>query len=310
MSIPDFADIRKAVISKVELPSLNSAVNVFVKREDLIHPDVSGNKWYKLKYNLAKAREENYDTLLTFGGAYSNHIYSTAAAGNILGFKTIGIIRGEEHLPLNPTLNFAVENGMRLVYVSRSEYRKRYDEEFLNRLRGEYGKLYIIPEGGTNELAVKGAAEISAGIDMDFDYICTACGTGGTLAGIIAGLKGTKKALGFAVLKGASFLNENVKNLLMAYDGMGYGNWQINLDYHFGGYARINRELVEFIIQFEELNGFRLDPVYTGKMMFGIRDLTRKNFFQNGQTVLAVHTGGLQGIDGMKEKIEKIMGRI
>lgn len=305
-SLLNIVNIENAVVERIQLPGADSEINIFIKREDLIHPAISGNKWYKLKYNLIKAKEENRGTLVTFGGAYSNHIYATASAGKAAGFNTVGIIRGEEHLPLNPTLKFAAENGMKLIYVSRAEYRRRYDPDYSDYLRDRFADSFIVPEGGTNPLAVKGASEIINNINIDFDYVCTACGTGGTLAGLVAGLNGKKQAFGFAVLKGAGFLNHNVKNLHLSFPGREYSNWQINLDYHFGGYAKITRELIEFMYEFEKLNGIKLDPVYTGKMMFGITDLVKKKFFKSGQTILAVHTGGLQGIEGMRPKIEKL----
>jgi len=296
------ADLSKAIEQPLEFPD-KIPVKVFIKRLDLIHPAVSGNKWFKLRYNLIEAGEKGFDSLLTFGGAYSNHIYATAAAGRECGFKTIGLIRGEEHLPLNPTLEFAVNNGMRLVYVNRTEYRKKNLPEFEGWINKSFGNVYIIPEGGTNLLAVKGGSEIPSLIGSEFDIITTACGTAGTISGLAAGLKGDKKIIGFSVLRGGAFLINNAKRLIHNYSREDFNNWSINLDYHFGGYAKITRELILFIRQFEEINGVTLDPVYTGKMMYGIFDLARKGLFKEGKTIAALHTGGLQGIAGMEEKI-------
>ncbi len=307
MEFEKHIDLKSAVLQPFRLPGIDESIKFYIKREDKFHPAISGNKWRKLKYNLLEAKEQNKKTLLTFGGAYSNHIYATASAGKIFGFETIGIIRGEEHLPLNPTLTFAKENGMKLVYVSRSEYRRRYDEDYIQEIYNEFGNVYLIPEGGTNLLALKGAAEIVNDIDTGFNYICSACGTGGTLAGIIAGLNGKNYAIGFPVLKGGAFLKENISQLLRDFTGKEYFNWHLETNYHTGGYAKINRELIEFIFEFENLNGVKLDPVYTGKMMYGIYDLALNNRFEKGSTVIAVHTGGLQGIEGMKPKIEKLM---
>lgn len=307
MKFEKHIDLKSAVLQPFRLPGIDESIKFYIKREDKFHPAISGNKWRKLKYNLLEAKEQNKKTLLTFGGAYSNHIYATASAGKIFGFETIGIIRGEEHLPLNPTLTFAKENGMKLVYVSRSEYRRRYDEDYIQEIYNEFGNVYLIPEGGTNLLALKGAAEIVNDIDTGFNYICSACGTGGTLAGIIAGLNGKNYAIGFPVLKGGAFLKENISQLLRDFTGKEYFNWHLETNYHTGGYAKINRELIEFIFEFENLNGVKLDPVYTGKMMYGIYDLALNNRFEKGSTVIAVHTGGLQGIEGMKPKIEKLM---
>lgn len=305
--------LNKIVLGETPLQKINDpeianyGVEVFVYRIDLIHPEISGNKWFKLKYNLVEAERLGYNKLLTFGGAYSNHIYAAAAAGKIFGFKTIGMIRGEEHLPLNPTLSFAKECGMEINYLNRTTYRKRYDEDFLNELKKKFPDAYFIPEGGTNLLAIKGCTEIPRTIKTDFDTICCACGTGGTLSGVICGLKENQKALGFSILKGGGFLNKNVRNLIKQFSNKDYSNWGINLNYHFGGYAKINRELIEFIKKFEEVNNIPLDPVYTGKMMFGVFDLIKKNYFKNEDKIIAVHTGGLQGLEGMKQRIEKVL---
>jgi 1-aminocyclopropane-1-carboxylate deaminase len=263
---------------------------------------MSGNKWHKLKYNIHKAKNEGIDTLLTFGGAYSNHIYAVAAAGKIFNLRTIGIIRGEEHLPLNPTLSFAVENGMKIYYIDRKSYRKKESSEIINQLQQEFGDFYLLPEGGTNELAIKGCSEIISKIDIDFDYICCPCGTSGTLAGLISGLKGNKFALGFAVLKGASFLKDNVNSLLKNFNESSFPNWDVNLDYHFGGYARTNSILLDFVIRFTSITKIPIEPIYTGKMLFGIYDLAEKGFFEEGIQIIAVHTGGLQGLKGLTSR--------
>lgn len=277
-------------------------INLFVKREDLNDPELSGNKMYKLKYNLLKAKDERHNTLLTFGGAYSNHIFAVAAAGKRFGFNTIGIIRGEEHLPLNPTLNFAIRCGMQICYLNRAAYRNKTSAEVVDKLRNQFGNFYLIPEGGTNYLAVRGCEEIVRSIRINFDIICVPCGTGGTLAGIIAGLNGKHHALGFAVLKGASFLNNNILKLLTSSGLLNPTNWNINLDYHFGGYAKIKPELIKFIRGFYEKNGILLDPIYTGKMFYGIYELISLNKINEGTTIVAIHTGGLQGLEGMKSK--------
>lgn len=302
---PSLIKEENAVEQEIILPGVKRS-GIFVKRFDLVHLEISGNKWFKLKYNLIRAEEKGYNTLLTFGGAYSNHIYSTAAAGKLFGFKTIGIIRGEEHSPLNPTLSFAKECGMELHYLNRSMYRYKAEEAFQDHLKKIFGDIYIIPEGGTNELAVKGTSEIVSSFDNNYDLICAPVGTGGTSAGIIAGLNGNKNYLGFAVLKSADFLLKDVYNLLIKFNGRTYSNWNINLDYHFGGYAKINYDLISFINEFENLNNIKLDPVYTGKMMFGVWDLIRKNKL-NFDKILILHTGGLQGVEGMQPKISSLL---
>lgn len=302
MPIGELLKNTSTALQKIEDEIFDSSgVNLFVKRLDLIHPEISGNKWYKLKYNLIEAERKNYDTLLTFGGAFSNHIYSTAAAGRLFGFKTIGVIRGEENLPLNPTLDFAKKCGMRIVYLDRNSYRRKNSDGIISSLEEKFGKFYLIPEGGSNTLAVKGCAEIVEGIETKFDYICTACGTGGTLAGLISALSENQSALGFAVLKGAYFLNENVNSLLKTSLAKRKNNWQIIFDYHFGGYAKINSELLKFISEFESKHSIKLEPIYSGKMLFGIYDLIRKNFFSKNSKIIALHNGGMQGLNGMKK---------
>ncbi len=277
-------------------------LQLFIKREDLIDPYISGNKWFKLKYNLIEAERLGYKKLLTFGGAYSNHIYATAAAGKRFGFETIGVIRGEEHLPLNPTLSFAQSCGMKLFYLDRSTYRNKYNSDLLNKLKNTFGDFYLIPEGGSNNFAVKGCSEIINRINIDFDFICTASGTGGTLAGLALGLNNKAKAIGFSVLKGASFLNENVANFLSSCGKNDLSNWQIILDYHFGGYAKISKQLLNFCIDFKTQHNIEIEPIYTGKMLFGIFDLIDKKFFPEGSIIVALHSGGLQGLEGLKQR--------
>ncbi len=268
-------------------------IRLLIKREDQNHPFVSGNKWWKLKYNLGEAKS-GYTTLLTFGGAYSNHIYATAAAANELGFKSIGIIRGEETHPLNPTLSFAKTSGMKIHYVSREVYRNKTTTSFIEQLHDQFGEFYLIPEGGTNELAVKGCTELGKQLneEVEFDYLCLPVGTGGTIAGMINGVSESKRIIGFPALKGAEFLEDEIKKYTLK------NNWQLVYNYHFGGYAKVTNELIVFMNEFEKQFNVPLDPVYTAKMMFGIIDLIKKKLFEPGSTVLAVHTGGLQGRAG------------
>lgn len=266
-------------------------VRVLLKRDDLIHPDLPGNKWRKLKYNLSEARERGLSVLLTFGGAYSNHVRAVAAAGRALGFDTVGVIRGEEHLPLNPTLAFAAGQGMRLSYLDRSTYRRKTDAEVVARLRERFGEFYLIPEGGSNALAVGGCAELPGELDVDYDVVCCACGTGGTLAGIAAGLSEGKRALGFQVLKGGDFLSGEVRRLQDEAYGRVTGDWSVNADFHFGGYAKSTPELRDFIDDFQARHGIGLDHVYVAKMMYGVFRLVRDGRFPPGTTIVAVKTG-------------------
>ncbi len=278
-----------------------SGITLHVKRDDLIHPLLQGNKWRKLKYNLLTAQQQKQHTLLTFGGAFSNHIHATAAAGKLLGFKTIGIIRGEAHSPLNPTLQDASNWGMRLEYINRADYRQKHTDAFISKLHHQYGDFYLIPEGGSNTLAMQGCAEINTEIQDDYDFICQACGTGTTLAGLISSAKAKTHLTGFAVLKSAGFLLDDVNKKLNEYGYKQHNSWDINLDYHFGGYAKTQAPLLEFIKDFKQQYKIPLEPVYTGKMMYGIFDLIRKGYFPKGSRVLAIHSGGLQGLRGFNK---------
>ncbi|MFC0862811.1 1-aminocyclopropane-1-carboxylate deaminase/D-cysteine desulfhydrase [Sphaerimonospora cavernae] len=272
-----------------------AGVRLLLKRDDLLHPLLPGNKYRKLRHNLTRAAELGHETLLTYGGAYSNHIRAVAAAGAEFGFRTIGVIRGEEHLPLNDTLAFARECGMRLVYVDRTSYRAKDDPEAVEALRRRFGDFYRLPEGGSNELAVLGCAELPAEIDVPFDVICCPVGTGGTLAGIAAGLAPGQRALGFSVLKGGRFLAETVAHLQqVAYGGMS-ANWSISYDFHAGGYAKRNADLDAFIADFADRHGMVLEWVYVAKMMWGIFTLAECGEFPSGTTIVAVITAPITG---------------
>jgi len=299
-------DLKSPVITEV-YPVLNpNKVRLFIMRDDLIHPLISGNKWRKLKYNLLAAREAGEATMLTFGGAYSNHIHAVAAAAKEYGYKSIGIIRGEEHLPLNPTLADAKAMGMAIHYIDRPTYRLKDTGEFLESLQQRFGKFYLIPEGGTNDLAIKGAAEIVAGIENEYDYFCLACGTGGTTTGIISGLNGKGEVLGFSVLKG-NFHQLEIQSWLNKINKEKLANWQVDTEYHFGGYAKHSSGLIDFINKFKIEYNIQLDPIYTGKMMFGVFDLIRLGKFRKDTSVLAIHTGGLQGIKGFNERFGELI---
>jgi 1-aminocyclopropane-1-carboxylate deaminase/D-cysteine desulfhydrase-like pyridoxal-dependent ACC family enzyme len=274
-------------------------VNLYMLRTDLNHQHISGNKLFKLKYNLVEARNLKKSTLLTFGGAFSNHIAATAAAGKEQGFKTIGIIRGDKTDSLNPTLRFAVDQGMSIHFISREDYRKKHEKNFLNDLQSKFPEAYIIPEGGANEAGVKGCMEITDHIKVPFDVICCACGTGATLAGIILALQPGQGALGFQVLKGENYIRSEVSAWLDKFNS-DKTNWTVNEDYHFGGYAKRTPELINFVEGFEKQHSIPLDFIYTGKMMFGIYDLMPKGYFKKGQTIIVVHTGGLQGNQGFQ----------
>ncbi|MGQ2982015.1 1-aminocyclopropane-1-carboxylate deaminase/D-cysteine desulfhydrase [Flavobacterium sp.] len=274
-------------------------IRLTVKREDLLHPHISGNKFRKLKYNILQAKSEGKASLLTFGGAYSNHIAATAAAGREFGFETVGIIRGEELVDKivdNPTLAFAAACGMRFKFVSREAYRQKTHIDFVAALREEFGDFYLVPEGGTNALAVKGCEEILSSGDEDFTHICCAVGTGGTISGLINSAMPHQQVLGFPALKGAGLREEIAifaKN----------ANWALVEDHHFGGYGKVTEELINFINDIFVKTGIPLDPVYTGKMFFGVIDRINKGMFPENSDILLIHTGGLQGIPGMNREL-------
>jgi len=281
-------------------------ISLFIKREDELHAFISGNKYRKLKYNLEEAFNQKHHTLITFGGAYSNHIAAVAAAGFEHGFKTIGVIRGDElannlHdvIQKNATLKFASEHNMKFEFVSRIEYRTKTSAAFIRKLKQKFGDFYLIPEGGTNNLAVKGCEEILTEEDVKYDIVCLAVGTGGTISGIINSINGSQNVIGFPALKG-DFLKHEIDKYVLKMN-----NWSLNTEYNFGGYAKIAEELITFINKFKNETNIPIDPVYTGKMMFGIVDLIKKNYFKKGTKILAIHTGGLQGIEGMNSLLKK-----
>lgn len=301
-----FSEIQLPINQQVFLPQLDQkGIQLFIKREDQIHQQISGNKYRKLKYNLREAKGKGYKRLLTFGGAYSNHILATAVAGKISGFETIGIIRGNElgrdiyaTLSQNATLSKAAQYGMQFVFISREDYRKKMNTHFLQKMNSKFGSFFVIPEGGTNELAVKGCEEILTEEDKQFDYICCCVGTGGTIAGLIKSSKKHQNILGFSALKG-NFLEDEIGKYA-AYQN----NWKLMMDYHFGGYGKYSDALITFINEFRKTTAIPLDPIYTGKMMFGIKDMLKKHLFPRGAKILAVHTGGLQGVVGFNQRLK------
>ncbi|BAZ40771.1 1-aminocyclopropane-1-carboxylate deaminase [Calothrix sp. NIES-4101] len=307
-AVPPLQEINSAIAHQ-------NNVQLYVLRLDLIHPFVNGNKWFKLKYNLEAAKAQNLTKLLTFGGAYSNHIYATAATGNLFGLQTIGVIRGEQTLPLNPTLDFAVSQGMQLVYLDRQTYRTKQTAELQASLKNRFGDFFMIPEGGCNLNGVRGCTEIISNsaslIKDDFDMICLACGTGTTLAGVALSLRPKQLLIGFPVLKGGEFLKPEIETLLAEYlssdlpiPGDKNISWELIHDYHFGGYAKVNEELVTFQKEFEKLYKIPLDYVYTAKMFYGVMDLIQQRYFNNCR-ILLIHTGGLQGNLGIEKRLKK-----
>lgn len=276
-------------------------IGLAIKRLDLVHPAVSGNKFFKLKYNLEKAKSHGKSTILTFGGAFSNHIYTTAEAASAENLEAIGIIRGERTEPLNPTLARAEKLGMQLHFIDRTSYRNKTNPEFLIGLKEKFGDFYLIPEGGTNEAAIGGTQEILVQEDLQFSHICSSIGTGGTFAGLYSSLASQQKLLGFSSLKG-QFILQEITELIEKYQLTSQGTYEILTKYHFEGYAKYTQELIDFIWWFYEQFGIALDPIYTGKMAFGIWDLIQQDYFAPGSKLLMIHSGGLQGNAGFTER--------
>jgi 1-aminocyclopropane-1-carboxylate deaminase len=286
---------KPSILTKIDDPLLvRYEIELWMKRDDLLHRVISGNKWRKLKYSLDHALSSGADTIISMGGAYSNHLHALAYAGKALGLKTIGLIRGEQLQTLTPTLRDMQNRGMELKFVSRSDYRLLRHYKGCHDLPGLKPQQYWLPEGGAQALALKGVAELVNEINVLYDIFCVPCGTGATLAGIIEAVPDQVSVIGIAALKNAGFLTAEVESLLP----QPCNNWQINLDYHFGGFAKTSAELMAFIKDFELKNKIPLEPVYTGKMMYALYDLIAKHYFKPGQRIIAVHTGGLQGKRG------------
>lgn len=299
----DFLQSNFAVKSQtIELQSFGiKGYSLNLQCDYLIHPVVSGNKFRKTKYNLREATKQQHHTILTFGGAYSNHISAVAAAGLETGFQTIGIIRGEEiasKAGSNPTLSFARKCGMQLHFISRELYRQKDQVEFLDNLRSKFGRFYLLPEGGTNELAVKGCEEILGSATTQYDVLCVPVGTGGTMAGMVRASTDQQTVLGFSALKG-TFQNSVIEKYTAR------TNYRIIDKYSFGGYGKIDIDLIRFINAFKQKTGIPLDPVYTGKMMYGLMEMMKNGDLKENSRIFAVHTGGLQGIAGMNRILEK-----
>lgn len=278
-------------------------INITVKRDDLNHKIIQGNKLRKLKYNIKYAIDKGFATIATFGGAWSNHIIATAQAAQLTGMSSIGFIRGDE-LKNNPckwsvSLKQAKQYGMKLVFLSRKEYREKQNSQTVKSyLAKQSEQPYIIPEGGSNELAIKGVAEISQELlkqSKQVTHIVTACGTGGTMAGLINGISQLNlhsKIIGIPVLKGAQFLENDIKRLVSTEKEV---NWQLYYDYHAGGYAKLNKKILDFAKQFTLDTKIPLDKIYTGKSFYAAYDLIDKKQIKINSSIVILHTGGLQG---------------
>ncbi|CAG0953903.1 MAG: pyridoxal-phosphate dependent enzyme [Bacteroidetes bacterium] len=292
--------LQKIPIQKIETElTERKKVSLKILRIDLVHPEISGNKWFKMKYNLAYIKQHTLSGLLTFGGAYSNHIAATAYAGKLYHINTIGIIRGEE--VSNPTLTRAKELGMQLHFVSRSLFREKDKLNLYLQKKFNLQELHVIPEGGSNLLGVKGCEEIAAYIPASATHVCCACGTGSTVAGILKGCGGKQKVIGISSLKALGYFEK----MLVQYgiDEILKERIFFSYDYHFGGYAKLPKPLYLFAKEFSENYSVPLDYVYTSKMLYGVMDLIGKDYFPPASEIVAVHTGGLQGNIGFEHRI-------
>jgi len=286
-------------VTQLRAPLLKEKqVQLFIKRDELIHPVLQGNKWRKLKYNLLDANSQKQQTLLSFGGAYSNHLHALAFAGQQFGFNTIGIIRGEKPSNTNPCLQDMQNWGMQLEYIKRIDYKQKTTDDFIQRLRKQFGNFYLIPEGGNNPQGIKGCAELLDELDQDYDVICSEVGSGTMLSSLITHhKKSNSEFLGFVVMKNRQLeedIHRKVKNTQKTLNT----KWTLNHDYHFGGFAKANNELHQFILNFKTQFNIQLEPVYSGKMLYGLFDLISNDYFKPGSCILAIHGGGLQGLRG------------
>jgi len=285
-------------LQSLRLPEFQQ-LSVKVLRTDLIHPLVSGNKWYKLKYNLLEALNQGYRRVVSFGGAYSNHLHALAWAGDQLGIETVAVVRGEAHYASNPTLQDCQRWGMKLHFVDRKNYRRRNDADYLAELDVLLGPAFFVPEGGSNPLAIKGVRELGRalcdGASSRPDYLLLAAGTGGTMAGLAAGVHDGVKVLSVPVLKGAEFLYDDIRALLGQAGVADRDNWSLDLAGHFGGYGKVSEAVTDCIRRFGLQSDLPLDPIYTAKLMLRFEQLVAEGYFPPGSEIVLVHTGGLQG---------------
>lgn len=298
-------------LQSVSFPLLREkGISLFVKREDLRHSQISGNKWHKLKYNLQRAQERGYDCIASFGGPWSNHLHALAYAGQQYGLKTIGFVRGDLPQPLNAMLQDACDWGMELRPLSYSDYRRRYDPDFVDRITTRLENAFVVPEGGANDLAIRGCVELSMEIcrqQPDMNVLCAACGTGATLAGLIAGVSDSGgngvEVLGFAALSENRSMASDINGWSQGCGKRTKVSWRLIEEYHCGGFAKLNRPLVTFMDQWRYYSDIPLEPVYTGKLFYGLFEMIGAGHFPRGTTIVALHSGGLQGLRGMEQQM-------
>lgn len=277
-------------------------IKVYVKRDDLIHPVISGNKWRKLKYNIKEARHLGHMGITSFGGAYSNHVHALAFACYQQGLQAQLIIRGEAHYAKNYTLQCAKRWGAELVFVDRATYKQRHDKSYLAKLSATNPNYMIIPEGGTNALALKGVQEVMTelSVQQDFDTILTPVGSAGTLSGLICGAN-NQNVIGVAVLKQADYLRPEIARLLES-KNCRYSKWQLLTEHHLGGYAKFTPNDLFRMQQFSKVTGLPIEPIYSGKMVLALLAMIEQGYFNKGHRVMLLHTGGLQGLHGLAER--------
>jgi 1-aminocyclopropane-1-carboxylate deaminase len=288
-------------ITKIKSDFLQKkSVKIFIKRDDLIHDVISGNKWRKLKYNFIEANLRGHDNILSFGGAHSNHLHALSYACQKMNLNSIGIIRGEKNKNSNSTLSFCENNNMSLHYISRSDYKNyKSSNQMIPILKNIFGDYYVIPEGGCNLLGVKGCSEILEEIDLDFDVVCCAVGTGCTASGLINSMKSKQYLLGFCPFKK---IFEQKQNILQFSNLKLSSNWKLIADTDFGGFGKINVNLTNFIRQFNLEYNIKLDLVYMGKLFYYLFNLIENDFFKKHTRILVLHSGGLQGLNGFNFK--------
>jgi 1-aminocyclopropane-1-carboxylate deaminase len=285
----------KVRIHSIEIPDISHSQEIFMLRLDEIHPIYGGNKYFKLKYHVKYSQDNGFKNIISFGGPFSNHLFALAGLGKELGFQTFGLVRGYPHYLDNPTLTFCKNQGMKLIVVEPKSFDEKAQRDILiKEIENEYGHAHVVADGGSDELGIKGAEEILTSESKKYNTICCAIGTAGTISGIIRSSTSEQKVLGFSALKGGEYLDQLIANYTSNYPI----NYKILHNYHFGGFAKQSAELEYFRTRFEDVNSIKIDPIYQVKMILGLRDLIKKDYFSVGDKILIIHSGGLQAEKG------------